>query len=179
MLHHEGYRHTYANDLQKEAARIPMATSLADFTAFAEAGRMLADLHVNYETVEPYPLEEVHPLIWDASDPNVYRVQKMAYAGTRPNLDRSRIVYNEVITLIGIPEEAHEYRLGGRSALDWLIDRYQVKTDKDSGIVNDPNDWAEEHGDPRYILDLVKRIVTVSIRTMEIVRSLPALPDCV
>ena len=178
VLHHEGYRTKYANDLAKEPARVPMAATLADFNAFAVAGRELADLHVNYESVEPYPLQEDRDIMWDDSAPDAYRVRKMAYAGTRPNLDRSRIVYNEGVTLSGVPDAAHEYRLGSRSALDWLIDRYQIKTDKDSGIRNDPNDWAAERGDPRYILDLVKRVAAISVRTVEIVRALPSLPDC-
>ena len=177
-LHHEGYRTKYANDLAKEPARVPMAASLADFTAFADAGRELADLHVNYESVEPYPLQEDRDIMWDASAPGAYRVQKMAYAGKRPDLDRTRIVYNDGVTLSGVPEIAQEYRLGSRSALDWLIDRYQIKTDKDSGIRNDPNDWAAERGGPRYVLDLVKRVTAVSVRTVEIVRALPSLPDC-
>ena len=82
--------------------------------------------------------------------------------------DRTAIVCNAHITLRGIPLQAHEYRLGSRSALDWLIDRYQVKTDGKSGITNDPNDWATEHGQPRYIIDLVKRVTAVSVRTVEI-----------
>ena len=175
VLHSEQYRETFAADLQKQAARIPMAASLADFHAFADAGRQLADLHVNYETVEPYPLDEIHPLGWNPDVPNAYRVEKMAYAGKRPNLDKSRIIYNAGITLAGIPEQAHRYVLGSRSALDWLIDRYQVKTDKASGITNDPNDWATEQNRPRYILDLVKRITTVSLRTVDIVNGLPGL----
>ena len=175
VLHSEQYRETFAADLQKQAARIPMAALLADFHAFADAGRQLADLHVNYETVEPYPLDEIHPPGWNPDAPNAYRVEKMAYAGKRPNLDKSRIIYNAGITLAGIPEPAHRYVLGTRSALDWLIDRYQVKTDKASGITNDPNDWCAEQNRPRYILDLVKRITTVSLRTVDIVNGLPGL----
>ena len=178
VLHHEGYRTKFANDLAKEAARVPMAASLADFAAFADAGRQLADLHVNYESVEPYPLQEEPSDLFSISAPAAYRVEKMAYAGKRPDLDKSRIVYNEGITLSGIPAAAHDYRLGSRSALDWLIDRYQIKRDKDSGIVNDPNDWAQERNAPRYILDLVKRVTAISVRTTGIVRALPALPDC-
>ena len=89
--------------------------------------------------------------------------------------DRSTITYNSRITLSGIPEEAYRYMLGSRSAIEWIIDRYQVKTDKASGIVNDPNDWSREVGDPRYILDLLARVVTVSLETMQVVDSLPAL----
>ena len=85
------------------------------------------------------------------------------------------MIYNDRITLSGIPDDAHRYMLGSRSAVEWIIDRYQVKTDKASGIVNDPNDWSREVGDPRYIIDLLARIVTVSLETMKIVDALPPL----
>jgi len=85
------------------------------------------------------------------------------------------VIYNDRITLSGIPDDAHRYMLGSRSAVEWIIDRYQVKTDKASGIVNDPNDWSREVGDPRYIIDLLARIVTVSLETMQIVDALPPL----
>ena len=173
MLHCQQWREAFADDLAKAPSRIPMAATVSDFRAFAEAGQRLADLHVNYETVEPYTLEEIHAPGWNADAPGAYRVEKMAYPGRRPNLDPTRIIYNAGITLAGIPEYAHEYRLGSRSALDWLLDRYQVTAHKPSGIVNDPNDWATEHDQPRYILDLVKRVTTVSVRTVEIVRNLP------
>ena len=188
VLHSPQWRETYANDLAKEHARIPMAASGDDFRAFVAVGRQLADLHVNYETVEPYPLEEIHREGWIpacagmtgegggmTAAAGAYRVEKMTYAGRRPHPDTSRIIYNAGITLAGIPAAAHEYQLGSRSALDWLIDRYQVRTHKASGIVNDPNDWCAEQGQPRYIVDLVKRVTTVSVRTVEIVRSLPAV----
>ncbi|SUE32535.1 Conserved protein of uncharacterised function (part2) [Mycolicibacterium gilvum] len=90
--------------------------------------------------------------------------------------DRSVLIYNSQLTLSGIPEDAHRYRLGSRSALEWIIERYQIKTDsRGSGIVNDPNTWCSEHDDPRYIVDLIKRIVTVSVKTMSIVDSLPPI----
>ena len=101
----------------------------------------------------------------------------MRWAGTSKATDRSIIVYNDWITLAGIPDEAHEYVVGPRSALEWLLDRYRVTTDKDSGIVNDPNDWGLEIGDPRYIIDLVKRVTTVSVETMAIVNALPPLVE--
>ena len=175
VLHSRQWREKFADDLTKTAARIPMAATADEFRAFAEAGRELADLHVNYETVEPYPLEESHGPGWDPDAPDVYRVEKMAYAGPARYPDRTAIVCNAHITLSGIPEQAHKYRLGTRSALDWLIDRYQVKTDGKSGITNDPNDWATEHGQPRYIIDLVKRVTAVSMRTVDIVNALPFL----
>lgn len=174
ILHSPQYRETFADDLSKVAARIPMAATVADFRAFAQAGRDLAELHINYETVAPYDLTETHAIDWKADAPDAYRVTKMSWAG-RGGADKSTLIYNAGITLSGIPEKAHRYRLGSRSALEWLVDRYQVKPDKPSGIVNDPNDWAAEQGNPRYILDLVKRVTAVSVRTVDIVEGLPGL----
>jgi len=171
VLHSEQYRTTFAADLKRMLPRIPLAASTSDFEAFVEAGRKLADLHVNYETVEPYPLAEQTPFVTDPWQ--TYRVEKMRWAD---KTTKKSIVYNSHITLGDIPAEANRYMLGSRSALEWLIDRYQVKTDKDSGIVNDPNDWCREHGNPRYIVDLIKRITRVSVETMRIVDSLPELP---
>ena len=128
------------------------------------------------ESAEPYDLD-VHVLDnWDIDEPRAYRVTKMAYRRKGKGMDKTDIRYNAGITLAGIPEEAHEYQLGSRSALDWLVDRYEVKTDSKSGITNDPNDWSIEIGDQSYILDLVKCVTTVSIRTVDIVKSLPELP---
>ena len=175
VLHSQQWRDTFADDLSKTPAHIPMSTTIEDFRAFSEAGRDLAELHVNYEAIEPYELVEEHRLGWDAKAPEGYRVTKMAYLGQARNPDKSGIVCSADITLSGIPEQTHQYRLGSRSALDWIIERYQVRTDSKSGITNDPNDWATEHNDPRYIIDLIKRVTTVSVRTVEIVEGLPNL----
>ena len=91
--------------------------------------------------------------------------------------DKTTLIYNSRISLTGIPPEALEYVVNGKSALEWVMERYQVTTDKDSGIVNDPNDWAAENGDPTYIFDLVKRVVRVSVETMRVVKALPALQE--
>ena len=170
LLHSPTYRTEFAADLKKMLPRIP---KVSDFAGFSAAGRKLADLHIGYESVEPYPLNEL--VNGSADDSGLYRVKKMAFGKSGKDKDMSRIVYNSRITLTGIPEEAYRYMLGSRSAVEWIMDRYQVKTDKASGIVNDPNDWATEHDQPRYILDLLKRIVTVSIETMKIVDDLPPL----
>ena len=169
---------------------MPLVESRALFDAFAAAGRELCDLHVGYETVEPYPLTEE----WVAganpeTNPDVLLVgsSKMSYAKAsvpgaghgKRDLDRSRLRYNDHLTLSGIPPEAHEYVLGTRSGIDWIIDRYYIKTDKASGIVNDPNQWGLERGAPRYIVDLIKRVVTVSVRTVEIVAGLPSLEETI
>ena len=176
VLHHQGYRKQYAADLSRQAARIPLAGTADGFRKFALAGQALADLHLNYETAEPYALTETWAAGANPEGPDFYRVSKMRLGKRGKSDDRSVIIYNGNITLSGIPEEAWEYRIGQYPALRWLLERYQVKTDKDSGIVNDPNDWRLEQGDPCYIVDLVKRVTTVSVKTMEIVRLLPALP---
>ena len=176
VLHSQQWRDTFADDLSKTQARIPMAATVEDFRAFVRAGTELGDLHVNYETAEPYPLIEEHQSDWNPENPEAYRVTKMTYLGPSRIPDKSGIVCNANITLRGIPDQAHLYQLGSRSALDWVIERYQVTTDTKSGFTNDPNDWATEHGDPRYIIDLIKRVTTVSIRTVEIAQGLPELP---
>ena len=172
VLHSELFRETYEDNLVKERPRIPMPKDSAQFDAFSGAGRKLADLHLGYETVEPYPLEEVctRPEL----DPHVlYRVEKMRFPKSQGVKDRpNSILYNDYITLKGIPDEAWDYMLSGKAALYWTIDRYKVTKDKESGIVNDPNEFSDE---PRYIIDLVKRIVTVSVETLKIVRKLPEL----
>ncbi|MFC2640437.1 MAG: DEAD/DEAH box helicase [Propionibacterium acidifaciens] len=172
VLHSPQYRSTFAADLKRMLPRIPLASTTRDFDAFAEAGRRLADLHMHYESVDPYPLHESTPPP-GVDDWELYRVRRMQWQDKQT---KKALVYNTHLTLSDIPAEANEYMLGSRSGLEWLIDRYQVKTDRASGIVNDPNDWCREHDDPRYIIDLVKRVTRVSVETMRIVRSLPELP---
>ncbi|MBR8173749.1 DEAD/DEAH box helicase [Burkholderia cenocepacia] len=173
VLHSPEYREQYAADLKKVLPRIPYAP---DFNAFSQAGRNLADLHLNYETVEPWPVQEDAKPKGDLNDLAYYRVEKMRFAslGGR-NKDKSVIVFNSRITLRGIPLEAYDYVVNGKSAIEWVMERYQVSTDKDSGIKDDPNDWCREHDDPAYILNLVKRVIRVSMETNLIVASLPSL----
>ncbi|MEV1134532.1 DEAD/DEAH box helicase [Rhodococcus coprophilus] len=172
VLHSPQYRSAFATDLRKMLPRIPQGSNLDDFQEFAQAGRDLAALHIGYESVEPYPLEETVKGSLGTEERELYRVAKMKF---KSKVDKSTLIYNAHITLSGIPSEAHSYILGPRSALEWLIDRYQVKPDPKSGIVNDPNDWCDEHDNPRYIVNLIKRIVTVSVETMKIVDNLPQL----
>lgn len=170
VLHHPGYKESWATDLKKEPARIPYPQSNADFQAFAHAGRELAELHLTYETIAPFPLREVHTDRSRENRPDYYRVQKMAL-----DPEKGELVFNANITLQGIPPAAFSYQIGQYNALRWLVERYQVKTDSESGIVNNPNDWAVEHDQPRYILDLVQRVVAVSVKTMDIIDGLPDL----
>lgn len=170
LLHSPEYRERYADNLSKELPRIPCVKTEADFKAFSQAGRALAALHLNYETVEKYPLtiDGLGPLA-DAD----YRVEKMKFAKKG---NKTTVIYNSKITLRGIPEAAWDYVVNGKAALDWVMERQGVKTDPASGIVNDANDWAvETMSNPRYPLELFQRVVTVSLETMKIVRGLPAL----
>ena len=167
VLHSPEYKQQFASDLKKMLPRIPF---VKDFQAFSKAGRDLAQWHLNYETVEPYPLEEqTKRLVMEVGD---YGVKKMVFGKKDGKPDKSVIVYNGNVTLSGIPLEAYEYIVNGKSALDWIMERYAVTKDKDSGIANDPNAWSD---DPRYIIDLVKRIVTVSLATVDIVNKLPSI----
>ena len=170
LLHSHDYRERYADNLSKELPRIPRVKTAADFWDFSQAGRALADLHLNYETVQPYPLTiEAKGPLTDAD----YRVEKIKFAKKG---DKTTVIYNGKITLRGIPEAAWDYVVNGKAALDWVMERQSVKTDKDSGIVNDANDWAiETMGNPKYPLELFQRVVTVSLETQKIVSALPSL----
>ncbi len=159
LLHHPGYRAKYADNLKRELPRIPFAP---DFWAFAQAGRDLARWHLEYEQVEPWPLEwEIAP---GAKQSKLYRVEKM-----RLSKDKTALQVNAMLTLRGIPPEVYEYRLGNRSALEWVIDQYRVSEDKRSGIVSDPN----RADDPEYVVRLVGQVVRVSVETVRIVAALP------
>lgn len=167
ILHSPEYKDRFGTDLKKMVPRIPYAK---DFRAFSTAGRKLGEWHLNYETVEPFPLtEESKRLVMEAGD---LRVDKMAFGKREGKPDKSVIVYNPHLTLRDIPLEAYDYVVNGKSAIEWVMERYAVSIDKSSGIKNDPNEWST---DPRYIVDLVKRIVRVSVETARLVKSLPSL----
>ena len=201
FLHCEEYRTEFAADLKKMLPRIPLVDTADDFWAFSNAGRKLAEIHLNYEQAEPYRCLIVSskstsadlPLFGIAADENraffsaeapetLYKVRQMRFAKKQVKAangkmktedDKTRIVYNDKITIAKIPLEAYEYVVNGKSAIEWIMERYAITTDKASGIVNDPNDWALEHNDPKYIFNLVLRIITVSLETMKIVKNLP------
>ena len=159
LLHHPDYREQYQANLKRELPHIPFTP---DFWSFAKAGQRLSEIHIGYEDMPEYPLEFIEtpdmPLDW--------RVEKMRFSK-----DKTQIVYNDFLTLDGIPPKALAYRLGNRSALEWIIDQYRVKEDKRSGIINDPN----REDDSQYIVKLIRKVITVSLETMEIVEDLPKL----
>jgi predicted helicase len=169
VLHSPEYKQRFASDLKKMLPRIPFT---ADFWTFSQAGRELGYYHLNYETIEPYELEEFKKDLY--LDDKDYQVEKMVFGKNKNGIDKTIIIYNSKLTLSQIPLEAYEYIVNGKSALEWIMERYKVTKDKDSGIINDPNHWSEN---PRYIVDLVKRIVRVSLETVRIVKSLPALNE--
>ena len=179
LLHSPDYRERFKNNLSKELPRIPAVKSVADFWAFSKAGRALGDLHVNYETVEPYPvvIKEGDLRLADIPNPETfYRVEKMKWGGKGKDKDKTTVHYNPRITMTGIPLAAYDYVVNGKPALDWVMERQCVKTDKASGIENDANRYAiETVGNPAYPLELFQRVITVSLETMKIVNGLPTL----
>lgn len=208
LLHSEEYRREFEADLKKSLPRIPIVEKVEDFIAFSKAGRELANLHLGYEQEAAYPSVQIsynsaEVTDWIESHPgedaasvaeqemggaeHLYHVEKMRFGkkdGTDKNGkakkvdDRSRIIYNEHITLTNIPEVAYDYVVNGKSAIEWIMERYQITTDTKSGIRNNPNDWSREHEQPRYILDLLLSVINVSVKTVGIVHSLPHLSCC-
>jgi predicted helicase len=167
FLHSPDYRTAFANDLKKMLPRIPLVEDVRDFWKFSKAGRQLAELHINYERVPPFEGVQV-----TGENSEFFKVQKMRFPKKGK---QDTILYNSKITVSNIPDKAYEYVVNGKSAIEWIMERYQVKTDKKSGIKNDPNDWSEEVGNPRYILDLLLSVINVSVQTVEIVAGLPGV----
>ncbi|WP_375676567.1 MULTISPECIES: DEAD/DEAH box helicase [unclassified Bartonella] len=181
LLHSEDYRARYADNLCKELPRIPCVKSADDFWKFVTAGRELGHLHVNYETVEPYPVtfKKGNPKVTEISNPEkFYYVTEMKFAKIKDSKekDKTTVIYNSNIIMTDIPLEAYAYIVNGKPALEWVMGRQCVKIDKKSGIVNDANRYAVETvGNPAYPLELFQKVITVSLETMKIVKKLPKL----
>lgn len=165
ILHSKTYRKIFAADLKKMLPRLPLVSKPQTFWDFSRAGRTLAKLHIEYETVEPYP-----DVIVTGTESKNFSVQQMKFPKKG---QKDTILYNSCITVSNIPEKAYEYVVNGKSAIEWIMERYAVTTDKDSGITNDANDWGKEHGNERYILDLLLSVINVSVQTVDIVNALP------
>ena len=170
ILHSEDYRTKFSADLKKMLPRIPLVDKVEDFWAFSNAGYDLAKLHLNYEDQAPIASVKV-----TGEESGIFTVDKMRFKKVGKDEDKSEIIYNPYIKIINIPEVAYEYVVNGKSAIEWIMERYQVTINKDSQIKNDPNDWAEEHGKPRYILDLLLSVISLSVATVKIVKALPKL----
>ncbi|WAI01351.1 DEAD/DEAH box helicase [Methanogenium organophilum] len=167
ILHCPNYRKTFSNDLKKMLPRIPLVENITDFWSFSKAGRKLANLHLNYETVPPCSDVKV-----TGTEGEYFIVNKMKFPKKG---QKDTIIYNNTISITEIPDKAYQYIVNGKSAVEWIMERYQISTHKDSGITNDPNDWAKEVGNPRYILDLLLSVINVSVQTVDIVDGLPEL----
>ncbi len=183
LLHSPDYKTRFAADLKKMLPRIPLVDSPEDFRRFSEAGRALADLHVGYENIERWPLtiridknqqekDNQHTEQGSQDDETLYQVKKMTFGGSARPPDKTTIRYNDHITIEAIPPDAYRYIVNGKSAIEWIMERYQVTQHKESKIINDPNKWSD---DPRYILELLGKVVTVSMKTVEIISGLPEL----
>lgn len=188
LLHSPKYRETFAADLKKSLPRIPIVEDIDAFLDFSYAGKQLANLHLNYEEIPAYEgvtvigdrQKEEAPdgrmiagttaLYVAEVDYKYYEVEKMRFPKKG---QKDTIIYNSSIRIENIPDEAYEYIVNGKSAIEWIMERYQVKIDPSSLIKNDPNDWSREHDNPRYILDLLLSVINVSVQTMEIVKKLP------
>ena len=168
FLHSPDYRIMFANDLKKMLPKLPLVDMPSDFWKFSKTGRQLANLHINYEEIEP-----LDSVIISGAETQFYDIQKMRYAKNGKETVKTTIYYNSQITISNIPLRAYDYTVNGKSAIDWIMERYQISTHKDSGIMNNPNDWATEHDKPRYILDLLLSVINLSIQTVELVESLP------
>ena len=167
FLHSKDYRVVFKDNLAKEIPRILLVSSHKDFVSFTNAGRRLADLHINYEQIALYPSCDLRGL--DSKD---FTVSEMKFAD---KTTKDSLIFNPNITISNIPPKAYQYVLNGKSPLEWVIGRYQVKQDKKSQLINDPNDWAKETNQPRYILDLVLKVINLSVKTVDIVEKLPKL----
>jgi predicted helicase len=165
FLHAPRYRSVFSADLKKSLPRIPLIELPEDFWAFSKAGKELAELHLNYENRPK--LKEVKVTGEKAGN---FEVKKMCFA------DRNKkdvIIYNDYIKISGIPKEVYGYVINGRSAVEWIMERYRVTVTNGSGIKNDPNNWTKEHNNPRYILDLLLSVMTLSLETQKIINTLP------
>ncbi len=170
ILHSPIYREKFKNDLKKVLPRIPFVDTPKDFHNFIKAGKELANLHLNYETI---PANKDCKVI--GRETNNFTVEKMKFAKNGKDKDKSIIIYNSSIRIENIPSKAYKYVINGKSAIEWIMDRYQIKIDEESGIINNPNDWAVEQTKPSYILDLLLSIIEVSIKTVDIIDNLPEL----
>ena len=168
-LHNPKYRAAFEADLKKQLPRLPLPEDRPSFERVLRIGKALARLHLNYEEVEPWPLEEVRSGGAGGPPANPWHVSKLRFGKKGKDDDKSVIVVNPALELRGIPPEAYGYVVNGRSAVEWVMDRYQVRRDAESGIVNDPNKWGEEHGNPRYIVDLIGKVVRVSVESARLV----------
>lgn len=179
IFHSTSYINRFKNNFSKEIPRIPVVKSFEDFMLFSKAGRKLGDLHINYETVKPYEVtfnSDFNKNKKSSDLKSFYYVKNMKFFGKRTNFDKTKVIYNQNIAIHNIPLEAYKYVVNRKPALEWIMEFQNVSTNKESGILNDVNDYANEiMKNPAYPLELFQRIITVSLETMKIIKNLPKL----
>ena len=169
ILHAKEYRERFAADLQKSLPRLPLVEDTKTFRAFVSVGKKLASLHLNYESIEP------HPSVIIENDSAAPMIEQMRFGKSNGVEDKSIIHFNDAIRIINIPLRAYDWQVNGKSPIEWVMERYAVTVNRDSHIRNDPNEWCKEIEQPRYILELIGRIVNVSIQTLDLIAALPPL----
>lgn len=176
ILHSKDYRSKFEADLKKNLPRIPFVNSYSKFCQFSSAGKKLINLHINYENEDAYAeLNIVQSIGAPDNKYLLYEISKMKFDKKSGKTNKNTIIYNDYLTITNIPNKAYEYEINGKSAIEWIMERYAVTIDKASGIKNDPNDWSKEHNNPSYIFDLLLSVINVSVQTVDIVNSLPKL----
>ncbi|PIM92033.1 helicase [Fusobacterium animalis] len=167
FLHNEDYKKEFEADLKKLIPRLPLVDDYKTFKIYSDIGRELANLHLNYENIE-----RDSNIIVEGEESNNFKVEKMRFE----NKDKKDIIiFNSDIKIKNIPLEAYDYQVNGKSAVEWIVERYTVSVNKDSGIENNPNLWCEENKNPRYILDLLLSIISLSLKTNELIKKLPKI----
>ena len=175
ILHSKEFIIRFNSDMKKMLPRIPYAK---DFWAFSNAGKKLSNLHINYESADLFKTEQINQTEM-FSEEDKSSVTKVVFGKKNGIEDRSEIIINNKIKLKGVPLQAYQYIVNGKSAIEWAIERYQISTDKDSGIINDPNDWSSETGDSKYISNLFLRLITVSVESVKIIATLPKIDEVI
>jgi predicted helicase len=171
LLNSNIYKKTFNYEMKKMTPRLPLSKN---FKLFSKAGRDLANLHLNYEDLDPYPLKNKF-----INKSKNYNIHKMKFGKNSQGEDKSVIIYNENIVLEGVPLEAYNYIINGKSAIEWVMERYQIQIDKDSDIKNDPNEYCNENEDPKYILNLLKKVISLSVQSVKIINSLPEIDEII
>ena len=170
LLHSVNYRRNFSIDLKKMLPRIPLVEDFTDFLDMSKIGHQLSDMHVNYEQIEPYTKVNITGL-----ESNDFDIKDISFEKVGKEENRQKIIFNSHIVIDNIPLKAYEYILNGKSAIEWIMERYRISTHKDSQIINDPNLWSQEHNDPSYVFNLLLRIISLSVDTLELVNKIPKI----
>ena len=166
LLHSPIYKETFSADLTKMLPRIPLVKS---FWEYSKAGRELAELHLNYENQPSLPEVKISGI-----DKGIFDVDKIKF---KDKQTKETILYNPYITISNIPSDCYKYTVNGKSPIEWVLERFQDSINKDTHIRNNPNDWGKENNSPKYILNLILSLMSLSIKTLKIINNLPDIKE--